>query len=312
MSAFSSSKVGTDSDSLRPYIESINLYEDYVMDALAPRLYEWLLDYWNHTQEKLAKEQYLVGPMAPLVAFQEALLKIQDWEEEQVISMVKALFGDNADEAKKQLRTALSRIVAANTALLGAAAPREVQQDLVIESPAPGYFIHQVLVSVAEYLYRKPERMQQVDEEQLIAVIQRSIKTAIRRLTPYSAILKDISEQITAAPAAAAPVHGSSGADTDIAPLEPEKTEPAQVAVHKDAKPEEKDVHAVSASLNPAEAASATAEPDLDSDVSDLPSSDSEDDDVNAPAETLPPAPQRRPARSSTRQKGQWYAGGGM
>lgn len=231
--AFRSSNKSDQGDSLRPYVESIDLYKKYVGDTLTPRLLDWLYDYWVQTQEKLSKERYMEGAFADLVAYQEALQRITEWDDERVAEFMKGLFGEeHVTDAKNKLRTALSRIVAANTALLAAAAPRETQQNLTVQTPAPSFFVHETLVAAAAYLYRHPELVRRADDDALMALLERTIESEVRKLTPYDTIL---TEDVIAAvappvetPSAAADSNNTDSGNPSDAPA----SGPAEVEVH--------------------------------------------------------------------------------
>ena len=298
MAAYSSSNNKADqSDSLRPYVDSIDLYKKYVADTLAPRLLDWLYDYWTQTQEKLAKERYMEGPFADLVAYQEALQRITDWDDERVAAFMKGLFGeDHVNDAKNKLRTALSRIVAANTALLAAAAPRETQQNLTVQTPAPSFFVHETLIAAAAYLYRHPELVKRADDDSLMALLERTIESEVRKLTPYDTIL---TEDVIAA-TAAAPAPASSDAQAPNAAPEAH-TGPAEIAVHGvDPDPEAEDK-----AHHPAEPESPDAAAAVPDSADDDTSSD--EDEPNQPA-PLPPPPRSSKPSSTQSSSSRRYA----
>ncbi len=293
MAAYSSSSNKADQgDSLRPYVESIDLYKKYVADTLAPRLLDWLYDYWTQTQEKLAKERDMEGPFADLVAYQEALQRITDWDDERVAAFMKGLFGeDHVNDAKNKLRTALSRIVAANTALLAAAAPRETQQNLTVQTPAPSFFVHETLIAAAAYLYRHPELVKRADDDSLMALLERTIESEVRKLTPYDTIL---TEDVIAAAAAAPAPDKAPAADAQARNAVPElHTGPAEIAVHAEADthPDQPD-HS-----EPESPDAAAAVPDDDDDTT---SSDEEEPNQPAP---LPPPPRAGKSQSSSSRR---------
>lgn len=295
MAAYSSSNNKADqSDSLRPYVESIDLYKKYVADTLAPRLLDWLYDYWTQTQEKLAKERYMEGPFADLVAYQEALQRITDWDDERVAAFMKGLFGeDHVNDAKNKLRTALSRIVAANTALLAAAAPRETQQNLTVQTPAPSFFVHETLIAAAAYLYRHPELVKRADDDSLMALLERTIESEVRKLTPYDTIL---TEDVIATTTTAAPASSDAQAPAP-------NTGPAEIAVHG-VDPDPGDVNHP-AHPDPAEPESPDAAAAVPDSADDDTSSD--EDEPNQPA-PLPPPPRSSKPSSSQSSSSRRYA----
>lgn len=297
MAAYSSSNNKADQgDSLRPYVESIDLYKKYVADTLAPRLLDWLYDYWTQTQDKLAKERYMEGPFADLVAYQEALQRITDWDDERVAAFMKGLFGeDHVNDAKNKLRTALSRIVAANTALLAAAAPRETQQNLTVQTPAPSFFVHETLIAAAAYLYRHPELVKRADDDSLMALLERTIESEVRKLTPYDTILTE--DVIAAAAAAPAPAPAlASSADTQAsadAQARVQPTGPAEIAVHDEADPHPDQPN----HPEPESPDAVGAVPDDDDDTTS-----SDEEGPNQAAAPLPPPPPRSNKGSSSRR----------
>lgn len=296
MAAYSSSNNKADQgDSLRPYVESIDLYKKYVADTLAPRLLDWLYDYWTQTQEKLAKERYMEGPFADLVAYQEALQRITDWDDERVAAFMKGLFGeDHVNDAKNKLRTALSRIVAANTALLAAAAPRETQQNLTVQTPAPSFFVHETLIAAAAYLYRHPELVKRADDDSLMALLERTIESEVRKLTPYDTIL---TEDVIAAVAAAPAPDKASAADSQARNAVPEThTGPAEIAVHE-AGDQPSDPQAAEPGPEPESPDAAGTVPDS---AGDDTSSDEEEPNQPAP---LPPPPRAGKSQSSSSRR---------
>lgn len=303
MAAYSSSNNKSDQgDSLRPYVESIDLYKKYVADTLAPRLLDWLYDYWTQTQEKLAKERYMEGPFADLVAYQEALQRITDWDDERVAAFMKGLFGeDHVNDAKNKLRTALSRIVAANTALLAAAAPRETQQNLTVQTPAPSFFVHETLIAAAAYLYRHPELVKRADDDSLMALLERTIESEVRKLTPYDTIL---TEDVIAA-AAAAPAPASVDANTAPASADTHAG-PAEIAVHGvDADPEAEAKTHTGDGDHPTEPESPDAAAAVPDSADDDTSSDEDEPDQPAP---LPPPPRSSKPSSSKSSSSRRYA----
>lgn len=308
--SYNTSASSAQPESLRPYVESIDLYKKYVADTLGTRLLMWIYEYWGETQKKLAKERTIEGPFADLVAFQEALQRIPDWDDEQVKSFMTVLFSEeHVADAKNKLRTALSRIVAANTALLAAAAPREIQRNLTVQTPAPSFFVHETLISVAQYLFRHPEMVRREDDDGLTTVIERTIETEVRKLTPYDTILTealDETAQPAAAPsppstAAAPPADDDAAAVAaeDAVPEDESRQKPAAVTVHEKKRPTDADADEDDddGNLPPVD----PADDDLTNSNSES-GSDDELDDAQAAALPPPPPP---PARHKKQQQPQ-------
>lgn len=215
-------------ESLRPYVESINLYIEYIKDSLNRRIVQWVEDLWHDSKARVPAD--LQGDYADLVFFQEQLLKTPDWDEEKIAKVMEELFGaEHLQISKERIKKAVETTIAANTALLAAA--RRRVNELTIQAPSASYFVHQVLVNVAEELYESPQIVKEKMRAQMNSIVDKQIERTIRSLTPYADILDDTVKQVEAATSsdqmapAAQPVPDQSAPDSSE-PVQPPVDQP--------------------------------------------------------------------------------------
>lgn len=163
------------------------------------------------------------GKCASLVLFQEHVQQIPKWSMEHIEKVSAEMFSD-PKKSHERLKNALGMMISAKTAVLGSVCPK--RKTLEVKVPSSYDFLHEVLIGVAEFLYKHPMTIVPREDDQADLrrekVLERKVTKIIDNIiigfTPYDELLCDRVDE----PAAAAPP-----ADDNPVPVESPVVVPA-------------------------------------------------------------------------------------